>query len=327
MEYCAEFYGSADDAFFDFDSISKNRKIKYPMLPESLSSKLGNAQQIRIVPKQPGELRILSADIALMASKKHNNDATAIFVNQMMPAKSGRYMNNIIYTQSSEGLRTESQALVIRKLFDEYNCDYLALDCSGIGLGVYDCLARDIVDPETGEIYPALSCYNDQVMADRCTVPGAPKVIWSVKAGAQFNSDAAFLLREGFRSGRVRLLMSEYDADEMLSGIKGWSSLNPPEQMRIKLPYINTTLLIDELVNLQHDESGGKIKIYEKAGMRKDRYSSLAYNYYVAIQLENKLSKRNVASGPASELFVIKAPSTKRKAVSRTYGGAKQNTW
>ena len=327
MEYCAEFYGSAEDAFFDFDSISKNRKIKYPMLPDRMAIKLNNAQQLRIPMKQNGEIRILSSDIALMSSKKHNNDATAIFINQMIPAKSGRYMNNIVYTQSAEGLRTEAQALMIRKLFDEFACDWLVLDCSGIGLGVYDCLARDIVDPDTGEIYPALSCYNDPVMAERCTVVGAPKVIWSIKASAQFNSDCAFLLREGLRSGRVRLLVSEYDADELMSEIRGWASLNPPEQMRLKMPYINTTLLINELVNLQHEESGGKVKIYEKTGMRKDRYSSLAYNYYVAIQMENKMGRRNNSvSDP--KLFKIRPPSSyKGKAVSSLYGGKKQNGW
>ena len=328
MEYCAEFYGSAEDAFFDFDSISKNRKIRYPMIPNAMAAKLGNSQALKIPPKQNGEIRILSADIALMSSRKHNNDATAIIVNQMMPAKSGRYMNNIVYTQSAEGLRTEAQALMIRKLFDEYLCDWLVLDANGIGLGVYDCLARDIVDPDTGEIYPALSCYNDVTMAERCTVIGAPKVIWSIKASAQFNSDCAFLLREGFRSGRVRLLVSEYDADEALSEIRGWTSLNPPEQLKMKMPYINTTLLIDELVNLQHEETAGRIKIFEKAGMRKDRYSSLAYNYYVAIQLENRMGRRNNANASVSDLFVIKAPkSYNRKAVSRTYDGNRQKAW
>lgn len=328
MEYCAEFYGSSEDAFFDFDSISKDRKIKYPMLPNAISAKLSGSQPVRIASKQNGEVRILSADIALMPSKKHNNDATAIFINQMTPSKAGRYMNNIIYTQSAEGLRTEAQALMIRKLFDEYQCDWLVLDTQGIGLGVFDCLARDIVDPETGEIYPAISCYNDPVMAERCTVIGAPKVIWSIKASAQFNSDAAFLLREGFRSGRIRLLMSEYDADTALGEMRGWSSLNPPEQMLFKLPYINTTLLIDELINLQHEEAGGRVKISERAGMRKDRYSSLAYNYYVAIQIENRMNRKNNVSNSTSDLFVIKPPSVnKRKAVSKAYGKEGHGAW
>lgn len=65
----AMWYGSEDDAFFDFSSISKNRRIKFPMLPDKLSGKLDNNQQIKIPPKQNGEIRIMSADIALMSSK------------------------------------------------------------------------------------------------------------------------------------------------------------------------------------------------------------------------------------------------------------------
>lgn len=325
MEMAAEFYGSAEGAFFDFDSISKNRRIKYPMLPDKVSSKLNNSQLVKIQQKQNGEIRLLSADIALMSSKRNNNDATAIFINQLMPTKAGRYSSNIVYADSCEGLRTDDQALLIRKLFDEFLCDYIVLDANGIGLGVFDCLARDIVDPD-GEIYPALSCCNNAEMAARAPI-GAPKVIWAIKASAQFNSDCAFLLREGFKSGRIRLLVNEYDADEILGGLRGYSSLNPPEQMQIKLPYIHTTLLIDELVNLQHEETGGKIKIFERSGTRKDRYSSLSYNYYVATQLESKLAKRFGMNAEVSEMFVIKPPSYTGKAVSMTNARGKHAAW
>ena len=95
-----------------------------------------------IVPKENGEMRILSADIALMSSKKHDNDATSVFINRMLPTKSGRYSSNIVYADGMEGLHTEDQALEIRRLFDEYQCDYIVLDTNGIGLGVFDALVR-----------------------------------------------------------------------------------------------------------------------------------------------------------------------------------------
>lgn len=315
MEYEALWYGNTDGSFFDFNSVSKNRKIKYPMLPDRLAAKLGNVSDVRIPAKSNGEIRILSADIALMSSGKNKNDATAIFINQLIPTKTGRYTSNIVYTEVNEGLVTADEALLIRKLFDEFDCDYLALDTNGIGLGVFDALIRDIVDSETGEQYPALGCCNNSAMADRC-LPGAPKVIWSIKGTAQFNSDCAFLLREGMKSGRIRLLSTEYDAEESLTELKGYKSLSPSEQTQIKLPYINTTLLVDELTKLQHEESNGKIRVFEKAGMRKDRYSSLAYNYYVAIQIENKLSKRQASGAAGVEQFIIKAPKANGRKVN-----------
>ncbi len=310
MEMEAMWFGDEDGAFFDFDSISKNRRIKYAMLPDKLSGLLGNNQKVKIPQKQNGEKRILSADVALMSSSKHNNDATAIFINQMLPSKGGRYTNNIVYSDSYEGLHTEDQALVIRRLYDEYLCDYIVLDCTGLGLGVYDALVRDIVDPDTGEVYPALSCCNDQEMAARCTTTGADKVIWSIKASPKLNSDCAVLLREGFRSGKIRLLMTEYDADVVMSEIKGYKSLSPSEKVKLQMPYVHTTLLINELVKLQHEESGGRVRVYERSGMRKDRYSSLSYNYYVALQLESKLGKQR-SNNFESDMFLYRPPKVK----------------
>lgn len=131
MEFGALWYGSAEDAFFDFETVSRNRRIKYPMLPERVS-RLVQGAAVRIQPKQNGEYRVLSADIALMSSKRHKNDASAIFINQMLPGKSGRYTSNMVFADGAEGLRTDEQALVIRRLFEEYDADYLVLDTNGI---------------------------------------------------------------------------------------------------------------------------------------------------------------------------------------------------
>ena len=281
------------------------------MLPDHMASKLGNSQKVKIPPKINGEKRILSADIALMSSKKHNNDASAIFINQMLPTKAGRYTSNIVYGDCFEGMHTEDQALVIRKLYDEFACDYIVLDCTGLGLGVYDALVRDMVDPDSGEIYPALSCCNNQEMAERCTTKGADKVIWAIKGSPSLNSDCAVLLREGFRSSKIRLLVTEYDADTLLGDIRGYNSLTPLEKTRLQMPYVHTTLLIDELVKLQHEESGGRVRIYERAGMRKDRYSSLSYNYYVALQIENKMNRNKVTDFDSNNFFMFKAPKIK----------------
>lgn len=335
MEYEAIWYGNSDGSFFDYSSIAKNRKIKYPMLPDGELSKLANAgnhlvSTMRILPKQPGEKRILSADIALMSSRRFLNDATAVFINRLMPTKAQRYMSNFVYTGVYEGKRTDDQALEIRRLFDEFDCDYIVLDCSGLGLGVYDALSKDMVDPETGEIYPALSCCNNQEMAERCAVPGARKAIWAVKASAQFNSDCAYLLRDGFANGRIRLLCTEYELDEIFGDVKGYKTLSPEERVSLQMPYINTTLLVDELTKLRYEAGdGGRIKIRERSGMRKDRYSSISYNYYVAVQIGNK-NQKNLSSQDidVGRIMAVRPPKrvTTGSGVSR-FGNHKPKGW
>lgn len=180
-----------------------------------------------------------------------------------------------------------------------------------VGLGVCDALVRDIADPDTGEVYPALSCYNNPEWAARCTTPGAEKALWIINANDRFNSDCAVMLRDGFRTGKVRLLTSEYDGDKSLAQVKGFGSMNTEDKLMFQLPYINTTLLINELINLQHDDSSGSIKISTKSGMRKDRYSSLSYNYYVACQLEKTLSKKRNTITKEQTVFMYRAPKIK----------------
>ena len=292
------FYGDTDGAFFTFDDISNRRKLKTAIYPTSII----NNKNLKIPDLVPNERRILSVDIALMASKKQNNDASAIIINSAIPTNNDNYTSNIIYMENHEGLTTDELALVVRRLYDMYKCTDLVVDTNGVGLSVFDMLIQDMVDPTTGELYPALSCCNDKAMAERCKVDKAPKVIWSIKASASFNNEICTLLRSGFQNGKINLLVSEFEAEEILRDkIKGFAKMPAYEQMQYKLPYIQTTLLVYELINLEYEIKGTNVKITEKSGMRKDRYSSLAYNYWVQCQLVREMLRKQKTGFNASD--------------------------
>lgn len=289
MEMEALFYGDTDGAFFTYDDISKRRKIKNAFYPLEVYQKKG----IQPPKLQTNEQRILSVDVALLASKKHDNDASALVINSSIPTDNNNYISNIVYVETHEGLTTDDLGLIVMRTFYQYNCTQLVLDSNGIGLGVYDYLIKDQYDPEYSVTYPALSCCNDDEMAERCKVKGAKKVIWSIKANATFNNEMCILLRSGFQNGKINLLASEFDADEILKdSIKGFAKLPLREQTLYKIPYVQTALMVNELINLEHEVKGTNIKIKERSGMRKDRYSSLGYNFWVATQLERKLKPK-----------------------------------
>ena len=289
MEMESLFYGDTDGAFFTFDDISNRRRLKNAVYPNTLTN---NSRNLKIPDLVHNERRILSVDVALMASKKQNNDASAIIINSAIPTNNN-YTANVIYMENHEGLTTDELALVVRRLFSMYKCTDLVLDTAGVGTPVFDMLIQDIVDPTTGELYPALSCCNDKVMAERCKVDSAPKVIWSIKASSSFNNEICTLLRSGFQNGKINLLVSEFEAEEVLKDkIKGYAKMPIYEQIQYKMPYVQTTLLVYELINLEYEIKGTNVKITEKSGMRKDRYSSLAYNYWVQCQLEREMLKK-----------------------------------
>lgn len=312
MEMEALFFGQSSGGLYNFDEIDRNRVIKYPFYPKFAGHKLAD-KRLYIPPKIPGEVRVLSADIALMSSAKNKNDATSIFINQMLPTSNNRFINNIVYADNNEGLRTDAQALVIRKLFDDYDCDYLVLDTKGLGLGVSDALMADIYDQDRGVTYGALSCCNNDELAKRCLVPDAPKVIWSVQGTQEFNSQCALGLREALKQGSVRLLTSEFAAEDSLGELRGYDNLSTADALNLKLPYIHTSLLINELIKLEYEVRNNVIRVKEKAGMRKDRYSSLSYNIHVAKIIERDLQVQKSKKTMEQLVFKFRAPQIKKK--------------
>lgn len=293
-------FGDTDGAFFKFDDISNCRKLKNAVYSPIAIGNLN--KNIKIPDLVTNERRILSVDIALMASKKFNNDASAIIINSAIPKNNNSYVANIIYLENKEGLNAEELALIIRRLFSLYKCTDLVIDVRNSGLTVFDALVQDIIDPETGELYPALSCCNNQEMAERCKVEKAPKVIWAINASAAFNNEICILLRSAFQQGKISLLVHEFEAEEILKDkIKTYNKLSAYEQMLYKMPYIQTTLLVYELISLEYEVKGTNIRVFEKAGMRKDRYSSLAYNIWVMSQLERETLRKQKSSFNAAD--------------------------
>lgn len=312
MEMEAVFYSDTDGNFFSYSDISQRRKLKNSFLPLELYQ----TRDMAIPKLAAGEERILSVDVALMSSKKNANDASALIINSSIPTSATEYMSNIVYIENHEGLTTDELGLIVMRTFYEYKCTQLVVDTNGIGLGVYDFIIKDQYDSQTGKTYKALTCCNDEEMASRCKVKDAKKVVWSVKATAAFNNEICILLRSGFQNGKINLLIHEFEGEDAIkTKIKGFVKLSPREQAMYKIPYIQTSLMINELVNLEHEIKNGNIKISEKSGMRKDRYSSLAYNYWVINQIMRKKKPKKSSDNLASLLASQMKKSTRKTSI------------
>ena len=316
MEMNAEFWSGADGALYSYDEISPARRLKYAFLPPELSGLISD-KRVRIPQKMHNEVRIVSADIALMQStgKTANNDATSVFVNQMLLNENGsRAIKNIVYTQNYEGLRAEEQALEIRRIAAQYDADWLVIDARGLGLPLVDALMSDMYDPVFGVTYAAWGCYNNEEINKRCKVKNAPKKIWAMLANNDINSQCALTLREEFRQNTIRLLAHEKNFDEDLGQLAGFSRLSLEDKLRFKAAYINTSLAVNELINLETEVKGNYVRVKEKSGYRKDRFSSLSYNIWLANLLEKEhANSAKKPSGFEDYVFQFRQPQIKRK--------------
>lgn len=305
MEYEGKFYGSGEDSLFKLDVLENRRTLQTSFH----DLEYYRSTNTKPPAKQFGEKRVLSVDIALLASRRHNNDASCFALNQLIPNGETEYISNIVYMETAEGLVTDELGIMIMRLFYQYDCDYLVIDANGVGQSCLDFCFSDRYDALYGCTYPAIQTINSDDLNIRCKVKNAPKVIYAIKATAKSNNDMILALRAGFQNGNINLLVSENNIEDELSKmIKGFNKLSVQQQARIKVPYLQTTFLIEELINLDHDIVNGLVKIKERSGMRKDRVSSLTYNYYVAQELARNLKPKKSPTTNYNEIFKIRVP-------------------
>jgi len=299
MELECLFFGDTDGSFFNYNDVSKCRKLKNSYFSPEIYK---NIKDLKIPKLLANERRILSVDIALLSSKNRANDSASLQINNVIKSSQTSYTGNFLYYESHEGMTTDELGLRVMRLFYEYNCTDIAVDIKGLGVGVYDFIIRDQFDPATGVTYKAMTISDKQLRlagsnratledyASRCKIKNANKVIWGILGSPIFNSDAAKNLRNGFQLNKVNLLVSEFEADEILkTSVKNYIKMNPVDQVNLKASYIHTTASINELLNLEYEATGNTVRVFERSGTRKDRYSSMSYNYYVQCQLERLL--------------------------------------
>lgn len=317
MEMEAMFWGENLNSFFKYEEIQKNRTLTRMYYPRETRELLGDS--VLGLPKRlDGEIRVISADIAVMGGV--NNDAAVFTVARCLPTKAG-YERQLMYIESSDGGHTNILANRIRQLFYDFDCDYLVLDTGGVGIGVFDQLTEEKIDPERGTKYDPWTCMNDDEMAKRCIYHNAPAVIYSIKGKGELNSVIAQLFKDTLRKGMFKLPIHEDEIKHILSEYEGYDSLEKEEQLELKLPFIQTTIMITEILNLE-DENANKsdvVKIKESRSARKDKYSSISYlNYFVSEYLE--LKNRNIQSDlDPAKIFMIKKASTRVSARNGTY--------
>lgn len=306
MEMECLWFGDTDGSLFKFDELTARRRLRKAFPPLSFCN-----DKITIPKLIATGKRILSIDVALMKStKKKKNDASAIYINDLIQVNDTAYQSNFVYGETFEGLKTDELGMIVMKYFYEYQCTDLVLDTNGIGLGVYDFITKDQICQENGKRYKAMTCINDKDMAERCKVRDANKVVWSVKANANFNNEICVLLRNGIQNGKINFLIPEQDADSSLKETyKGYFKMSPTEQAKLKMSYIQTTFAVYELIKLDHEVKNGNIKVKEVEGMRKDRYSSIAYSYWCACQLELKLKPQTQNTQSLINKLPIRQPS------------------
>ena len=276
MEQDAIFYGQAANAWFDYEKIDKVRNVNYPIYPINYYDLMKDKKFIQpekksvsIDGKLMHEIRVLCVDIATMAGKI--NDASAYILLSLIPDARG-YLRKVSYLENMEGGHTVLQTLRIRQLYEELNCDYIVLDREHAGIAIYDNLSVPFYDKETCKEYPPMVSMNEEDIRARCEYDDALEVIYTVHGTEVFNDEIARNLRDMIMRRRLQMLGDNEDMITYLNQFPEYITASPETKALLESPYIETRLLINEMILLEGEFSEkGTLKLKTIGRNRKDR--------------------------------------------------------
>ena len=309
IEYENVMYDS-EGSFFTYDLFKNTKKVKKAIYPRT-SEEVASGKKIKRLAKNDGVIRVLSCDIAM--SSGSTNDNSIYTLAELIPMK-GYYLRRIIYIESHNGKTAMEQAVRIRRLISDFDVDTCVLDCLTIGLPVLDLLGEQLVDDETGEEYRPLCAYNDEDLKARCRVQNAIPMIFGMRANSQLNSDMIVEMKALFQQNKVEMLVDESEAENFLTKTnKLYKDGELEKRAEMMLPYVQTSLAINECIQLETELRQGRIAVKERGTNTKDRFSSILYLCWVSSLIEKEnMREDNKSNVDFSRLLRFNQPITKR---------------
>lgn len=278
-----------------------NRQIlKHVFYPRNIIDIKSGRKNKYTIPKQDNEIRVVSCDIAFVAGDQNDNSVYSCIrgipesmtyesENNTVEVKQG-YRRQYPYIESNQIGDTTLQAVRIRQLFEDFNADYIVLDCRNGGLQILYSLQKVLYDEERGIEYAPIKCMNNDDYAKVCPDPSAKACIYAINATQTLNSDIAIAFRKNLMENKIDFLVNCNTAkEEILAENKDYTNeIDLDRQMDYERPFLETQALISECAELQYEKmpQTGIIKIHEQGKNRKDRYTACSYGSYFIDQLE-----------------------------------------
>lgn len=222
--------GANEDSWFNFDKLSKYRKLKNPDTREKCRADFN-------------QFYLLSADVGRI------HDSTVVCVFRVNVNNEGRHrvslVNIYVLGRTPQTKPFAVQALDLKKLIKAFNPREVVIDTNGLGLGLGDEMTRPQYD-EFGEYYPAYGFFNDDEY--KKTQPkDAICILYSLKASGPLKSKIHGNCYSRISSGMVRFLIREQEAKSALLATKQGQQMSIEKRIQRLMPHEMTTKLFEEM--------------------------------------------------------------------------------
>ena len=157
-------------------------------------------------------------------------------------------------------------------------------------------------ETQDGEFFPPFGVYNTDEYPDykKYVTPETEKdILYLIKANAPINTQAYSYAQAQLYSGKIRFLIDESLAKTKLMSTKVGQNMNIDERNEYLRPFILTSILKEQMLNLVEENEGINIILKQSnRSVKKDKFSAFIYGlYYIRYeeQLSKKRKKRNIA--------------------------------
>ena len=117
--------------------------------------------------------------------------------------------------------------------------------------------------------------------------------LFLMKANAPINTEAHTYVQSQLSSGKIKLLIDEQTAKAKLMSTKVGQNMTPDERNEYLMPFQQTSILKNQLMNLVQTNDGVNIILKpQNNSIPKDKFSALEYALYYIKQEESRKKKR-----------------------------------
>lgn len=243
---------------------------------------------------------VISIDVARSERKKSATTAIAVF--KLIPRGNGTFFKQLVHLHTYKGnMLFDDQAMYVKELVETYSASMVVIDANGLGSGLVDALVKE-------DKYNSYSVVNDDTY-DKYRLPNSIPIIFNIKSNTKetkasniHNNFMTVIAEHG-----LKLLVSD-------SIIKEKSKEKDYEKLALKLlPHVETSLFVDEVMNLIYENSGNNNTIIKQVSksMDKDRYSAVSYGLYYVYLEEQKNKQRKRETFDASGFMAVKKAKNK----------------
>lgn len=189
----------------------------------------------------------------------------------------------------------EDQAIKLKKLYYQFKARRIIIDGNGLGFGLMDYMVKPQSD-FSGESFPPFGVYNDEdgTYKKFRTNDTEDEAIYIMRATPAINTDMYTSLQVQLRSGKLKFLIDERVTKAKLLATKAGQKMTPEQRKLYLRPYVYTTILRDELLNLREENEGVYIRLKQaNRNIKKDTVSALGYGlYYIKHEEDSKRKKK-----------------------------------